>query len=49
MCLVVKAGADCYYKNLLTSKEVTRIILDKFIGVSRRDLVLIVYKDSYDH
>ena len=48
MRLVIKLGADRCYKNLLTSNKVTAIILDKYTDVSRRDLVLTVYKAGRD-
>ena len=44
MRLVVEAGADRRRKNLLTSDEVTAIILDEYTAASRRDLILTVRK-----
>jgi hypothetical protein len=42
MRLILESGANCRYKNLLTSNKVTALILDKYMDASRRDLVLIV-------
>jgi hypothetical protein len=47
MRLILKSGANCRYKNLLTSNKVIALILDKYINASRYDLMLIVYKASY--
>jgi hypothetical protein len=46
MRLIIELSANCYCKNLLTSNEVTAIILDKYMDASRRDLVLIVREAS---
>jgi hypothetical protein len=48
MRLVVKAGADRCRENLLTGDKVTVIILDKYIAVSRCDLVLTVCEGGQD-
>jgi hypothetical protein len=47
MRLIIKSGANCYYKNLLTSNEVIALIPDKYINASYYDLMLIVYEASY--
>jgi hypothetical protein len=44
MRLIIKSGANRYYKNLLISNKVIALILDKYINASCRDLVLAVYK-----
>jgi hypothetical protein len=46
MRLILESGANCRYKNLLTSNKVIAFILNKYINTSRRDLVLIVCKAS---
>ena len=40
MRLILEAGANCRYKNLLTSNEVAIIILDKYGNTSFRNIVL---------
>jgi hypothetical protein len=47
MRLIIESGANCYYKNLLTSNKVIALILDKYINASYCDLVLIIYKRGY--
>jgi hypothetical protein len=42
MRLIIKSGANCYYKNLLTSNKVIAFILNKYTDASRHDLILIV-------
>jgi hypothetical protein len=42
MRLIIELSANCRYENLLTSNEVTAIILDEYTDASRRDLVLTV-------
>jgi hypothetical protein len=42
MRLIIELGANRRCENLLISNEVIAIILDKYINVSRRDLVLTV-------
>jgi hypothetical protein len=49
MRLILELSANRYYKNLLTSNEVIALIPDKYIDISRRDLMLIVYKASRKH
>jgi len=41
MRLILKAGANCRYMNLLTSNKVAVIILDKYSNTSFRDIMLI--------
>jgi hypothetical protein len=45
----MELGADYYYKNLLISNKVIAIILDKYINISRRGLVLIIYEVSHEY
>ena len=40
MRLILKAGTDCCYKNLLISNEVAVIILDEYSDASFRDIIL---------
>jgi hypothetical protein len=47
MRLIIKSGANCRYKNLLTSNKVIALILNEYINASRYDLVFIVYKGGY--
>jgi hypothetical protein len=47
MRLILKSGANCYYKNLLTSNKVIAFIPDKYINASCYNLVLIVREVSY--
>jgi hypothetical protein len=47
MRLILESGANCCYKNLLTSNKVIALILNKYINASRRDLMLIVREASY--
>jgi hypothetical protein len=46
MRLIIKLSANYCYKNLLTSNEVTAIILNKYINASYYNLILIVYEAS---
>jgi hypothetical protein len=46
MRLILESGANCRYKNLLTSNEVIALILDKYTNASRYNLVLIVREAS---
>jgi hypothetical protein len=46
MRLILESGANRRYKNLLTSNKVIALILDEYINVSRRDLMLIVREAS---
>jgi hypothetical protein len=48
MRLIIKSSVDRHYKNLLTSNEVMAIILNEYMDVSYYNLVLIVYKVSYE-
>ena len=41
MRLILEAGADCRYKNLLISNEVAVIILDEYGDACFRDIVLV--------
>jgi hypothetical protein len=46
MRLIIKSGANYYYKNLLTSNQVIAIILDKYINASYYNLILIFREAS---
>ena len=41
MRLILEAGANCRYKNLLISDKVAVIILDEYGNASFRDIILI--------
>jgi len=51
MCLIVKAKANCRYKNLLISNKVAVIIPNKYTKASCQDILLavcnLVYKQSH--
>jgi hypothetical protein len=47
MRLILESGANCRYKNLLTSNKVIAFILNEYTDASRCNLMLIVYKASY--
>jgi hypothetical protein len=46
MRLILESGANCRYKNLLTSNEVIALILNEYTNISRYDLMLIVREAS---
>jgi hypothetical protein len=48
MHLIIKSSVNRYHKNLLTSNKVTTLILDKYIDMSRYDLILIICEVSYE-
>jgi hypothetical protein len=48
MRLIIESGANRRCENLLISNKVIAIILDEYIDVSRRDLILIVCKAGRD-
>jgi len=43
MRLLLKEGANYYYKNLPTSNKVTIIILDKYSNLSYYNIILVEY------
>jgi hypothetical protein len=45
--LILESGADCCYKNLPISNEVTVLIPDEYTDASRCDLVLTVRKAGH--
>ena len=49
MRLIIELGADRRCENLLISNKIIAIILDEYINISRRDLIVIVYKTGCDY
>ena len=49
MRLIIESGANYHCENLLISNKVIAIIPDKYIDVSCRDLVFMVYKAGRDY